>query len=229
MGRKEYYTLVASLPALPYFERAQRLPINEVRLRKRMDMLEPEDLQIGKKIVEFISWNLQPVDRTDSDIVILYNELEKLTKHFPLIWKAIEDWMNQNTVLAALRRRKKGIGPPGRNEKWGEGPWHIHIIHNWNHPDFMLGAVFPWIAHVRLLFESGQALELQRFLTKENWKKADSVIQENPFAFEAIVAYFIKWGIIEYWLSFSSTAAGNRFDKLILEVTSGQEKLLNFA
>ncbi len=51
MASREYYTLVASLPALPYFEKAQRLPINEVRLWQRMGMLEPDDHLIVQKLI----------------------------------------------------------------------------------------------------------------------------------------------------------------------------------
>ena len=43
MVRRSYYTLVASLPALPRLEQAERLPINETRLVERLRMLHPED------------------------------------------------------------------------------------------------------------------------------------------------------------------------------------------
>ena len=35
MSPHRYYTLIASLPALPYFKLAERLPINRQRLEER--------------------------------------------------------------------------------------------------------------------------------------------------------------------------------------------------
>ncbi len=36
-----YYDLVASLPHLPHFERAERLPITRLRLDQRLRLLKP--------------------------------------------------------------------------------------------------------------------------------------------------------------------------------------------
>jgi hypothetical protein len=227
MGTREYYTLMASLPALPYFERASRLPINEVRLRKRMEMLDGDHQIMVKKIIQLIAWERQPMERTDRDVTRLYGEIEGLTHNYPLIWTMIEQGMSQRTVLAALRRRMKGTGPPGKHERWGVGPWLDHIIHHWNHPDFMLGLVFPWITKARPLLDGGQALELQRLLLKENWKNATQVSEKNPFAFEAVIAYLSRWGAISTWLGNDAVAAGSRFNTLVLEVTRGQEKLFD--
>jgi len=230
MARREYYTLMASLPALPYFERADRLPINLVRLKERMKMLEPEDQEITKKLVEFIAWQQQPLERTDAEVVELYNGIKKLTAHHPVIWKMVEAEMNQRTILAALRLRSRGMGgapaaPPPRDRRWGVGSWLEHIIRNWNHPDFRMGMIFPWLPKARALLENGEALELERLIMRNNWRGADALFQENPFAFEATIAYLYKWGIIYRWLTYDRKAAGARFNKMILEVTSGQEQL----
>ena len=37
-----YYTLVTSLPLMPHFERAERIPLTRLRLEQRLRMLEPE-------------------------------------------------------------------------------------------------------------------------------------------------------------------------------------------
>lgn len=229
MAGREYYTLMASLPALPYFERAQRLPINEVRLKQRIRMLEPEDITTVLKIVEFLAWQRQPIGRTDREIMRMYDEMVARTAHLPAVRDMIEYEMNQRSIMVALRRRKKGMGPPARGEKWGVGPWVDHIIRNWSHPDFRMGTVLPWIPKARLYLETGQALELELLMMRENWKAADAVTQQNPFAFEAMLAYLFKWGIIRIWLAHDREAAGSRFEKLILEVTGGQEQLFQNA
>ena len=43
MGSRMYYALVASLPTLLHFERAERLPISGYQLEKRLKMLAAED------------------------------------------------------------------------------------------------------------------------------------------------------------------------------------------
>jgi len=227
MAHREYYTLAASLPALPYFERATRLPINEVRLRRSMSMLEPDDGHMVMELIRFIAWNVQPLERSDAQMVDRYAVLTKLMAPYPALGEIIEVEMNHRTILVALRRRYRGMGIPGRHEKWGVGPWVEHIMRNWSHPDFKLGLVFPWVPKVRVLLESGQALELQRIMMAEQWRKADAISVRDPFAFEAIVAYLFKWGTINLWLVNNREMAAKRFNSLILEVTSGQEQLFD--
>jgi hypothetical protein len=225
MASREYYTLVASLPALPYFEKAQRLPINEVRLWQRMGMLEPDDHLIVQKLIEIVSLQQQPLDRTDRDVIARYNEMAALASHHQQVREMIENEMNQRSIVVALRRRKKGMGPPRKDENWGVGSWLEHIIRNWNHPDFRKGMLHPWIPRARVFLENGQAFEMERLLSGESWKVADSIAQRNPFSFEAVLAYLNKWAVIKRWLAYDRAAACIRFEKLILEVTRGQEQL----
>jgi hypothetical protein len=227
MASRDYYTLAASLPALPHFERATRLPINEVRLRRSMSMLEPDDGHMVMELTRFIAWNVQPLERTDAQMVDRYAELSRFMAPYPGLVELIQEEMGHRTILVALRRRLRGMGIPGRHEKWGVGPWVEHIMRNWNHPDFKLGVIFPWVPKVRVLLESGQALELQRLFMTELWRKADAVAMRDPFAFEAIVAYLFKWGVINLWLVNNREIAAERFNSLILEVTSGQEQLFD--
>ncbi|MDQ7821313.1 MAG: DUF2764 family protein [Candidatus Eremiobacteraeota bacterium] len=227
MAGREYYTLMASLPALPYFERASRLPINEVRLRKRLEMLEDDDRAVTRKLIEFLAWKQQPLERTDREVVTLYEQMERLTRHLPGAWSMIVKEISQRTIMAALRRRKKGQGPPGKWETWGVGPWVEHIELHWNNPDFMMGFTFPWIPKARSLLEGGEALELSRLLFKENWDTADGLSWDDPFSFEAVLAYISKWAIISVWLGYDNQAAEKRFNSLIMEVTHGQEQLFS--
>ena len=50
MWKRQYYTLHASLPALPYFDKAKVLPISRERLEARMGMLAPEDAETMEKV-----------------------------------------------------------------------------------------------------------------------------------------------------------------------------------
>ncbi|MHC9544775.1 MAG: DUF2764 family protein [Vulcanimicrobiota bacterium] len=224
MATREYYTLVASLPAIPYFERATRLSINEVRLMERMKMLEPEDAEIVQKTISFIGWHLQPLERTDRDIVRIYEEMLTISSGYPVLKNMISMIVDQRTILVALRRRHREMPVPGRNDVWGVGRLVDHIRGNWKHPDFRLGLEYPWIPKAREFIETDQALELERLLQKQNWKMMDSLMTEKPFSLEAILFYILKWGITKSWLSFNSEAALARFENYITEVIGNYEQ-----
>ncbi len=224
MASREYYTLVASLPALPYFERALRLPINEVRLRERLKMLEPEDAGIVQKTLNFTGWQLQPLERTDMDMARLYDEMLQMASCYPALKFMVSEIMDQRTIVVALRRRHRGMAAPGKKDVWGVGQWVDHIRRNWEHPDFRLGLEYPWVPRAREFIETDQALELERLILRYNWKTADNFMSENPFSLESILLYMTKWIAIRNWLSFSSDAARVRFENFITEVIGRYEQ-----
>jgi len=224
MSWKQYYTLYSSLPSLPYFERAVRLPINEVRLKDRMKMLDPEDVEIMQKTLTFIGWQMQPLERTDADVARISNEMLKAAAGYPTLKRMVSGIMDQRTILVALRRRHLEMPVPVKNEVWGIGQWVDHIRRNWKHPDLQLGLEYPWIPKAREFIETDQALELERLLMKKNWKVADDYMAEHPFSFETILFYVSKWAAIKNWLTFSADAARERFDNFITEVIDRYEQ-----
>ena len=58
-----YYTLMASLPALPRIDEAKSLPINEIRLRQRLTMLTKEDAVLVWETSRFLRWQRKPIVR----------------------------------------------------------------------------------------------------------------------------------------------------------------------
>jgi len=224
MFQKQYYTLFASLPPLPYFERAVHLPINEVRLRDRMKMLEPEDVEIMQKTLTFVGWQMQPLERTDVDVAKIYDEMLKSATSYPILKAMVSKVMDQRTILVALRRRHLDMPVPLKGEAWGVGQWVDHIRRNWKHVDLQLGLEYPWIPKAREFIETDQALELEKLIMKQNWKTADDYMAEHPFTFETILFYVSKWIAIKNWLTFSADAARERFDNYITEVIDRYEQ-----
>ena len=45
----------------------------------------------------------------------------------PGLRRFVEFWMELRTVLAALRRKKRGLGAPSRDETWGIDPQALWI------------------------------------------------------------------------------------------------------
>ena len=81
MAARTYYTLVASLPALPRFEEADRLPINETRLTERLRMLHPDDADYVAQLSRAIRWENHPPGEGDVEVVAHYRDLLREKTH----------------------------------------------------------------------------------------------------------------------------------------------------
>lgn len=223
-GRRHYYTLIASLPRLPRFDRAERLPINRERLSERLGMLEPEDAELVERAAAFIRWQRQPVARTDQEMVTYYERMAELIEE-PVLACMFEFLINQRTIIAALRRRHRGLPAPASGQRWGVGRWVRHIERNWEDPDFRLGALYPWIPQARAYLEAGAALALDRLLMNLVWDTMDRMAEGSEFGLEVLLAYLFKWDILEQWLSYDTEEAKTRFEELVSEVIGEQGRL----
>jgi hypothetical protein len=212
-----YYTLVASLPYLPRFDKTDSLPISRERLLERLKMLSPEDYQLALLVAEFLAWRRQPVGRSDAEIVSLYNQgvdtIFESTRLKPLFELSV----NQKTIMAALRRREKGLPRPNPGDGWGAGPLVTPIAYNWDKPFFKLRYVYPWIVQAQTYLHDGETLKLDYLLFNQIWNKLDSLLFENYFGFEVVIAYLLKWDILQQWLTYSKQEAKIRFEELVME------------
>jgi len=214
--RNSYYTLVASLPPLPRFDAAVRLPINRVRLMDRLGMLQPADAGIVRHAAVLFDWDRASTLPGDAEMVEHYQALRQLCGEGPL-WQILALPADLKTLLAALRRRRLGRPPPVRGEPWGVGPWVGHIERNWEAPDFGLAPRCPWLPRIRSLLEDGQALALQEQLFGLVWDHVDRQIQGREFRFDNVLVYLFKWDMLERWLSGKSGESGTRFEELVSE------------
>ena len=223
MGSQPYYTLLASLPPLPRFDRAERLPINRERMRQRYTMLTPEDAALLEHAAAFLSWQRQTATRTDKEMIASFKRMEEHISH-PVLQSFFEFPINQRTIMSALRRRHRGFPVPSPQEPWGVGPHVRHIERNWDDPYFKLNAVFSWIPEARSHLEAGETLALERLLKNLLWDHVDRSVEPYDFGFQAVLAYAIKWDILNQWLSFNVEDAKKRFEELVGEVTDEQQR-----
>lgn len=216
----QYFTLVASLPPLPRFDRADRLPINRVRLQERLTMLQPRHAETAQRAAAFLEWQRHPDKVTDADMVADYERLMEEVMSQAL--KAMIQFPAEiRTVMVALRRRRRGLPRPAPDEPWGVGQQVGHILRNWDDPNFKLQPIYPWLPQAREFLEAGETLALERLLLRLVWDFADRVAQGHTFNFEAVLAYLFKWDTIERWLSYDPVPAKTRLDQLLAEVTHG--------
>lgn len=227
MNNKGYYTLVASLPHLPRFDKTERLPITRERLLQRLKMLDSEDYKLAEMVTEFISWRRQPVGRTNAEILAIYNQGVKLIFESKLLKPLFELPVNQKTIMTALRRREKGLPRPNAEEFWGVGPLVSHIEHNWDKPFFKLQSICPWIVQAENYLHDGELLKLEHLLANLIWNKLEFVLIKNYFGFEVVMAYLLKWDILQQWLSYNTEEAKARFDELVLETINEYEQQSN--
>ena len=217
--RAMYYDLITSLPHLPHFEKAERLPITPLRLSRRLLRLEPSHAEQLAQARSLVNWpRTGPLTGSESDFI------EKCTGL--MVWPldvALREYvafrMDQQTILAALRRKRQGDSVPSGDRRWGVGPRVHHLQKHWDVPDFRLGHFHPWILPARDLMESGDALGLERLMMDVAWKRLDRCAERNMFSFEAVFAYVFKWDILQAWLAADADKATIRCRELIEEVT----------
>ncbi len=213
MSRSPYYTLIGSLPALSMrFDEAERVPISRVRLDELLKMLDDQDREVVRRLSDFLAWDRQTLDRTDQDVCRHYNLLMAETSN-PFVHRIIELVMNQRTVVAALRRRRLGQGPPP-----GVGPWLKHIEQHWKQPDFRLASRMPWVTQVAELLTSDTPLAIEQVLLNANWKVASRLAREiDAFSFEAVLLYLLRWEIVYRWVSRDAQVGQERFQELVAQ------------
>ncbi len=226
MKGSAYYTLLASLPPLPRFDRALRLPISGERLKQRFRMLNSDDARLMERAMAFFGWQKDAKSLTEREMVKRFQRMAELVTNPSL--KALFDFpLNQRTVMVALRRRHSGFDPPRDNAPWGVGRYVRHIERNWEAPHFKLAAVYPWLKEARNYLEEEDVLNLDRLLKNTLWNHLDRSVPSFDFGFRAVMSYRMKWDMVDQWLSHDVQKAGERFNALVKEIVNGQPKLFH--
>jgi len=192
------------------------------RLEERLSLLHADDLEDLMRAQRLVSWHRQPVSRTTEQILAMYAEVVAKNRSQELL-NVVDFRMDARTVMVALRQRRQGKSPP--SEQWGTGPYTRVIESRWAEPEFGLGAVFPWIPDAQTFLDQGDAMELEKLLMGESWKKLSQIADANPFGFEQVFAFAYKWDILHRWVSYDAEKARDRFEVLISEVTSDHQNL----
>jgi len=219
-----YYDLIASLPQLPHFEQASHLPITPLRLKQRLARLQPEHRHQLERAEPLVRWrSTRWLDITDQKMVADYTRLMKSNLDAPLR-DYIAFRMDQQTLLAALRRKRDGLRLPEGNAPWGMGPRVDSIGRHWDLPDFGLLHLYPWLPQARELLAAGDARGLERLLTGLAWRWLSKCAERNMFGFESVFSYIFKWQILRAWLACDADRAKIRFAQLVDRVTHVEHK-----
>ncbi|HKI48765.1 MAG TPA: DUF2764 family protein [Desulfobacteria bacterium] len=223
MMRQPYYTLLASLPPLPRFDRVERLPISAERLAQRLRMLNSDDAEVLESAAVFLTWPKDVQKVTDSEMVGRFEKMAEAMSNSRL--KTLFSFpSDQRTIMAALRRRHEGLKRPSGKEPWGVGQYVAHILRNWDAPHFRLERLYPWLPQATLYLEDDSVLDLDRLLKNVLWDYLDGSVPDWDFGFRAVMAYRMKWDMVDQWLMHDVAKAGERFNDLVKEIIHEQTK-----
>jgi uncharacterized protein DUF2764 len=216
-----YYMLVSSLPALPARFDVDRLPITLERLQSRLRMLEPEDAREISRMLDVLRWSGQFEEAKDAAVAKRFGELMQEIAT-PLAHEVLAAGMNMRMIVAALRRRRRGLGPP----TVGFGRWFEPIRRHFNQPDFGLGHVIPWLVPVNQMLEQNDVLALYRRVLQETWTYLRKRSQDyDSFSFEAVVLYIARWDIMRRWQQLQPERGRSIFEALVTEAMGEHAKL----
>jgi hypothetical protein len=211
-GSNIYYTLVSSLPHLPpQFEGVERLPVTRIRLRERLRMLQPADMEVVEQVLAFLQWERQHRERTDEDVIRHYDRLMRTIAN-PLVRHIVAFRMDVRTIMSSLRRRRRGLPPPP-----GVGQWVRHIERHWDHPDFNLGRRHPWIAEAEQALDRADFVHVERQVLQATWNEWTRLSERYYFSFEVVILYLVRWEILNRWTRLNAELGRERFDRLVEE------------
>ncbi|MGZ8238781.1 MAG: DUF2764 family protein [Methylobacter sp.] len=215
---KDYYTVVASFPHLPYFADVERLPLSRLRLEQRLRMLDADETRQILQAEFLAGWRLSAGKRgSGGKIAAQYKSaLQSITQ--PALREFVEYRLDIQTVLAALRLRQAGRDLKQYDGIWGVGRWVKHIEAHWDATDFRLSTVFPWVLEAGNCLAAVDATALDRLLMDTVWRKLSRMGDITPFGFETIIAFVFKWDILQAWLMRDAGAAKQRFQIMIEEI-----------
>jgi hypothetical protein len=221
VSSNSYHMLISSLPALPPRFDVDKLPITLERLQARLRMLEPQDAEVINRMLDILAWSRQVVEATDAAVVKRYSDLMRDVTN-PLVREVLGVGMDVRMIVAALRRRRHGLGAP----VVGLGQWLGHIRRHFNQPDFGLGHVFPWLLPFDQLLEHEDVLTLYRRMLGETWAYLRKRMQDyDCFSFEAVVLYIARWDIIRHRQQLQAERGRAVFEALITEAMGEYAKL----
>ncbi|MBI1248010.1 DUF2764 family protein [bacterium] len=215
-----YYDLISSLPLLPYFQRADRLPITPLRLDQRLRILSPTHAQQLSHVRPIVSLRSQRFERrSDEELVkglLKYRQvpLDKCLREY-LKFRLTQRWM-----IAALRCRQSGSSLPSELVNAEVGLSSRRIQQRWEAPGFGLEYVHRWLPEMAHFLAKDDLLGLERLLVKLNWVWLTRCADQDMFQFSAVFAYVFKWDMLRAWLQHDPIKAKAKFTQLVNEITN---------
>ncbi|MEA5443543.1 hypothetical protein [Cyanobium gracile] len=210
----KYVVLMASLPPLGKLFEAATPPISRIKLKSRLNLLDATDHQTLDQIANLIAWPLQPSERTDPEFV---SEAHRFlaSSRSPTLRGLVKQRLDMRTVVAALRRHRRGEAQPPPGEIWGFGEWVGLMERNWNAPTFKLEVIFPWVKQAHDLLDKDDLIGFEKLQFSIVWAMLDRLGAGHNFDFEAVIIYLARWSLVSRWSCYKGDDAVVRFRELV--------------
>lgn len=206
--RDAYIALMTSLPSSERLFVAKQPPLSRLRLDRRLKVLSDEDAATLSRVEDLVRWNAYDMSTSDQDAL---DRAQKALEHIaqPRLRAMIIERMELRTLIAALRHRKRGEGPPAG--VWGYGTLPKRIAANWTDPTFGLESRVPWLREAATLFARNDPKAFERHMLEVTFRQLQRHARQHLFDLEAVVIYVLKWTIFDRWAHANSEAAKRRF------------------
>lgn len=214
-----YYDLITSLPLLHHFEQVGRAPITPLRLNQRLQLLAPAHAGQLTRVRPLVAWRRDHLLSIDDAALVAEYSAATAALLEPPLRDYLAFRMDQQTLLAALRRKREGEGPPDGRVVWGAGSWVYFVRTHWDEPAFRLAHLYPWLPQASDLLVAGDARGLERLLMDVAWRWLGRCAEQSMFGFQAVFSYVFKWDILQAWLVCDARQGKARFRELIDKVT----------
>lgn len=221
MSRKQrLYTLLSSLPYLPHFQKAKKLPVSRVVLEKRALMLPEKERELSRQILINLEGCYFPTEESSGLIAKNYDMLLQRTQPYKNLHHTLRVFLERRIVAAIYRVGHFEVESKERPKEWWNllGKWGVH-------PAVLkekrgMENRYLWLKDLKASIQDETPFEFTLLLTKMEWRDAERLAFSAPFSYEAFASYLIRWMILQMWLGFDTQKASNRFTTFTSEIVS---------
>ncbi|MBA5777557.1 hypothetical protein H2509_10530 [Stappia sp. F7233] len=215
--RLQYITLISSLPHIGRLFSEHGTGISRYRLDERLTLLESEHARLLDRVVSITAWSSVSKIDTDAEVIALARSVIGDLDLYPDIQNLVRSRMETRTLIAALRRRREGAREAGDISAWGFGRWCRSIRDNWSDPGFGLSQIMPWVAEADRLMKAGDHVAVERLVLTDVFRQIGRHSAGHEFDFTAVVAYVLRWIIVERWSVYGTAKAAERLRSLLAD------------
>ncbi|MDR3502589.1 MAG: DUF2764 family protein [Legionella sp.] len=208
----EFYTVASSLPRLGVSFKIATPPISRFQLEKRLRLL-PEEQVLQVFAIELLVWKswFKPQQSVTATRMLYQNIIKNQS---PFIINLIDWYLDLRSIFAAIRMRNEKKEVPENPHDYWISHWDHRLMQKWSDADFGLKSVYPWLPKVVSDIEKNNTAAVEGFLLAHIWKHLSIVEAGHYFDFEAITIYLLRWNVVNYWSSFSTSNALDCIEKL---------------
>lgn len=218
-----FYTLLASLPAMPADYRQPHVPISRPRLENRLSMLDDESLAFVDRLFSLLAFDTSAAEQCDPKRQALYTRIVQAMPD-QAIQELVDLLIDATDIAAALRARLQKKEPPAMLGRYSD-----HIKRHWRHPQFNLGLRFSWINTVGQLLKNERVVQAETVLYQALWQQLRRHGGRHHFSLPALITYLIQWHLIGRWSMREEKAGTKRFTSLLDEAMNGYDTLFETA